>query len=270
MSAHQDTTAIKLQGVTARFNTATGESYTAVEGITLDINEGTFISLVGPSGCGKSTILNMTAGLLLPSEGRIEVFGTPLAGLNRRATYLFQQDALLPWKTVLDNVVLGLTFRGLNRRKREELGRSWLERVGLSEFAHHFPAQLSGGMRKRVALVQNWIVNHDILLMDEPFSALDIHTRQMMETELLTLWAESRKTVLFVTHDLEEAIALSDEVVLLSAGPASHIVGRYPVVLPRPRDLINMRTEPQFNDLYRAIWSDLRQEVLKSYERSQA
>jgi len=193
------------------------------------------------------------------------VFGEPLSGLNRRAGYMFQQEGLLPWKTVLDNVTLGLVFRGIGGREAEETGREWIHRVGLDGFSDAFPAQLSGGMRKRVAMAQSWIVNSDILLMDEPFSALDVHTRLRMEGILLELWTAEPRTVLFVTHDLEEALALAGEVVVLSAGPASHILNRYVVDLPRPRDLIDIRTEPRFVELYREIWAGLKQEVLKSY-----
>jgi NitT/TauT family transport system ATP-binding protein len=262
--------AIQLDGVTKRFVTTAGSSYVAVREITLGLRESRFLSVVGPSGCGKSTLLNLAAGLTQPSEGTVEVYGKRLSGLNRRASYMFQQDALLPWKTVLENVILGLSFAGKRREEAEEAGRNWIARVGLEGFADYFPHQLSGGMRKRVAMAQNWIVNPDILLMDEPFGALDIHTRLKMESELLQLWSDSRKTVLFVTHDLEEAIALSDEVAVLSAGPGSQLVNRYEVNLPRPRNLIDIRTQPEFIDLYRHIWADLRQEVLRSYEPSRA
>jgi NitT/TauT family transport system ATP-binding protein len=239
--------------------------------------------VVGPSGCGKSTVLNIAAGLMQPTEGVVKVFGERLdgagGGINRRAAYLFQQDALLPWKTVLSNIALALIFRGVDRHRAEMRAREWVSRIGLDGFADSYPAQLSGGMRKRVAMAQSWIADPDILLMDEPFSALDVHTRLRMEGELLTLWASSPsaasvtssgtapKTILFVTHDLEEALALSDEVVVLSAGPASHIVNRYTVDLPRPRDLIDIRTEPRFQELYRGIWAELKQEVLTSYAR---
>src|SRR4051794_31477586 len=260
-------TAIQFHDVARRFTTATGAGYTAVEGISLAIPTGAFVSIVGPSGCGKSTVLNMAAGLMQPSSGVIEVFGEPLAGLNRRASYMFQQDALLPWKTVAENIRIGLDFRGRKDGEARELVASWLRRVGLDKFAESYPHQLSGGMRKRVAMAQSWIVDPDILLMDEPFSALDVHTRQRMESEVLQLWSDTNKTVLFVTHDLEEAIALSDRVVVLSAGPGSRIVGEYEVDLPRPRNLIDIKTEPRFHELYSSIWTDLRQEVLKSYER---
>jgi NitT/TauT family transport system ATP-binding protein len=259
--------AVQLSGMTKRFPTATGEAYTAVRDIDLAVAPGRFVSVVGPTGCGKSTLLNAAAGLMAPSEGTVHVYGEPLQGLNRRASYMFQQDALLPWRSVLDNVTLGLRIRKVPADERAEQGRAWLERVGLGAFAAAYPHQLSGGMRKRAAVAQTWIVDPDILLMDEPFSALDVQTRQLMENELLTLWTGSEKTVIFVTHDLDEAISLSDEVVLLSAGPDSEVVGGYPVDLPRPRDLMDIRNSPEFNDIYRRIWSDLRNEVMKSYER---
>ena len=260
--------AMALDGVTKWFTTPSRKRYTAVEHITLSVAPGAFMAVVGPSGCGKSTLLNVTAGLTHPNEGSVYIYGQLLTGLNRRASYMFQQDSLFPWKTVLGNVMLGLEFRGKNGAEAEDLGRTWIDRVGLTNFADSFPHQLSGGMRKRVAMAQSWIVDPDILLMDEPFSALDIHTRLKMEQELLNIWSNSRKTVLFVTHDLEEAIALSDEVAVLSAGPASRLVNTYRVDLPRPRNLIDIRTQPQFLDLYSHIWADLRKEVLKSYERS--
>ncbi|MBL8179153.1 MAG: ABC transporter ATP-binding protein [Bryobacterales bacterium] len=241
--------------------------YTAVEGIDLSVAPGTFLSVVGPSGCGKSTLLNMAAGLMSPSAGRIEIFGQPLEGVNRKAGYMFQQDALLPWKTVLGNILLGPVFAGVAGGKAEAEAREWIRRVGLERFSHHYPHQLSGGMRKRVAMAQTWINDPEIIFMDEPFGALDLHTRMRMEGEILKLWAETKKTVVFVTHDLEEAIALSDEVVVLTAGPASRICGRYPVNLKRPRNPMDIKTEPEFSAVYRSIWRDLRGEVLKSYER---
>jgi NitT/TauT family transport system ATP-binding protein len=268
ITAARSSPAISLEGLTKRFSSDTG-TYTAVHEISLDVQSGTFISLVGPSGCGKSTILNMVAGLTKPSAGTVQIFGEPLTGINSRASYMFQQDALLPWKTVEENIALGLLFRRRPAREAINLARTWVRRVGLEGFGASFPYQLSGGMRKRVAMAQSWIVNPDIVLMDEPFGALDVHTRQRMEGEILDLWAESGKTVLFITHDLEEAIALSDDVVVLSAGPGSRIVGRHSVDLPRPRNLIDLKTDPRFTELYRVIWSDLRQEVLKSYERNQ-
>lgn len=258
------TSAVKVSNVGKSFAT-----YTAVEDISFEIPAGRFASIVGPSGCGKSTVLNMIAGLQKPSTGTIEIFGQPLTGLNKSASYMFQQDGLLPWKTVLDNIQLGLHFRGRNRKEALVEANAWLHKVGLQGFSSSYPYQLSGGMRKRVAMAQSWIVQPDLVLMDEPFGALDVHTRLRMESEILNLWTASKNTVIFVTHDLEEAISLSDEILLLSAGPGSRLVGRYEVDLARPRSLIDIKTEPRFNSLFGAIWSDLRQEVLKSYERNQ-
>jgi NitT/TauT family transport system ATP-binding protein len=236
--------AVAFRDVTRRFATPDGRGYTAVAGVTLAVAGGEFVSIVGPTGCGKSTLLNLAAGLLAPDAGAIDVFGRPLSGINRHATYMFQQDVLLPWKSAEDNVILGPLFRGMER---------------------HYPHQLSGGMRKRVALAQNLILNPDILLMDEPFAALDVQTRQIMENDLLRLWAESRKTVLFVTHDLDEAIALADRVVVLSSGPASRVIGDYRVDLARPRDVAEVRLERAFTELYRTIWRHLQGEVRKAY-----
>ncbi|MGH7189908.1 MAG: ABC transporter ATP-binding protein, partial [Acetobacteraceae bacterium] len=191
----------------------------------------------------------------------VRVFGEPLSGTNRFAAYLFQQDALLPWRTVLGNIMLGLILRGVGRRQAMAEARQWVARVGLAGFEDRFPHQLSGGMRKRVAVAQSWIVDPRILLMDEPFAALDVQTRQSMENELLELWQERRKTVLFITHDLEEAIALADEVVVITAGPEATIKGRYAVGLARPRDVAEIRLNPEFGVLYRQIWDDLRVEV---------
>ena len=257
--------AVQLDACTKEFVTPQGGSYFAVKGIDLTVMPGKFVSIVGPTGCGKSTVLNMAAGLMAPSEGEARSFGAPVVGVNRRASYMFQQDALLPWKTVLDNVSLGLIMRGVKKKEAADEARRWLTKVGLSNFEDRYPHQLSGGMRKRTSIAQAWIVNPDILLMDEPFSALDVQTRQIMENELLDIWQESSKAVIFITHDLDEAIALSDEVVLLSAGPASHVVARYDITLPRPRNLLEIRDDPQFVELHREIWGKLRDEVAKTY-----
>ena len=238
--------------------------YQAVEGVSLQIPEGAFYSLVGPSGCGKSTLLNIAAGLLSPTSGVTRVLSKSLTGINKRAGYMFQQDALMPWKTVLENITLGPQ---LQSRDATAEAMEWIKRVGLDGFAHHYPSQLSGGMRKRVAMAQTWINSPEIILMDEPFGALDVHTRLRMESEILDLWTGSDKTVLFITHDLEEAIALSDRVAILSAGPGSRIAGCFEVNLPRPRNLIDIRTDPDFHELYSKIWISLREEVLKSYDR---
>ncbi len=258
------TPSVSLKGVSATF----AGGYTAVRGVSLDVAEGEFVSVVGPTGCGKSTLLNMAAGLLAPSEGEVEAFGAPLKGLNRRAGYMFQQDALMPWKTARNNVAVGLEARGMPRAEALAQAEDWLARVGLRAFGDRYPHQLSGGQRKRVALAQTLILDPEIVLMDEPFSALDVQTRQLMENELLEIWSAQRRSILFVTHDLEEAISLSDRVVILSAGPASHIVGDFRIDLPRPRDVAEIRLTPRFVELHKLVWAALREEVLKSYAAS--
>ena len=240
-----------------------GQRYTAVADVSLALQPGEFVSVVGPTGCGKSTLLNMAAGLLAPSSGQVRVFGQELAGLNARAGYMFQAESLMLWRTALANVAAGLEFRGVADAR--EQAQDWLRRVGLAAFADRYPHQLSGGMRKRTSLAQTLAIDPDIILMDEPFSALDVQTRQLMENEVLELWARRRKAVLFITHDLDEAIAMSDRVVVLSAGPASHPIGEFAIDLPRPRDVAEVRMTPRFVELHHAIWSVLRDEVLQGY-----
>jgi NitT/TauT family transport system ATP-binding protein len=269
MTASAATPALSLSNIAIAYEG--GKSpYVAVDGVNLDIPPGRFVSVVGPTGCGKSTLLSVLAGLLRPSRGEVRVDGTPLRGLNTRAGFMFQQDALLPWKTLLDNVAFGLQLRGVGRGERERAARQWIAKVGLKGFESSYPYQLSGGMRKRTSIAQAWIVDPPVLLMDEPFSSLDVQTRQVMENELLTLWAGTGKSVVFVTHDLDEAVSLSDEVVLLSAGPRSRIVGRYAVDLDRPRDLLSIRGDKRFTEIYNAIWADLKKEVTRTYERQAA
>ncbi|MBA3507743.1 MAG: ABC transporter ATP-binding protein [Betaproteobacteria bacterium] len=261
--------ALALERVTCAFAARGSEGrYIAVEDTTLAIQPGEFVSVVGPTGCGKSTLLNVAAGLLAPSSGRTLVHGAPLAGVNSRAGYMFQSDALMPWRNALDNVTAGLEFRGMTKADAAGKAREWLERVGLTGFENRYPHQLSGGMRKRVALAQMLILDPEILLMDEPFSALDVQTRQLMENELLDLWSADRKSVLFITHDLQEAISLSDRVVVLSAGPATHPLGDFAIDLPRPRDVAEIRMSPRFVELHEAIWQVLKSEVLKGYAQS--
>jgi len=263
--------ALALRNITVAFasrNPSAGP-YTAIRDATLLVESGEFLSVVGPTGCGKSTLLNIAAGLLVPSGGRVSVFGIDLVQLNRRAGYLFQADALMPWLDALDNIALGLVYRGMRKREARARAREWLARVGLAGHGHRYPHQLSGGMKKRVALAQTLILDPQILLMDEPFAALDIQTRQLMENELLDLWSTDRKSVVFITHDLEEAIALSDRVVVLSAGPDTHPIGEYSIDLPRPRDVAEIRLTPRFVDLHREIWHAMKDEVMKGYVQSQ-
>jgi NitT/TauT family transport system ATP-binding protein len=257
--------AVQFAGVTVEFPVTGGASYPAVAATNLEVAAHEFVAIVGPTGCGKSTLLNVAAGLLAPSSGRTLIFGAQLTGLNRHAGYLFQQDAVMPWKTSRDNVAIGLEIVGVARAEALERAQAWLKRVGLAAFADRYPHQLSGGQRKRVGLAQVLIRDPKLLLMDEPFGPLDAQTRQIMGNLLLTLWAGDRKAVLFVTHDLEEAIALSDRVVIMSAGPAARIIGDHAIDLPRPRDASEVRLLPRFHELHKAIWGQLRSEVLKAY-----
>jgi NitT/TauT family transport system ATP-binding protein len=262
--------ALELDRVTCTFAARGGDArpYTAVQDVRLSIAQGEFVSIVGPTGCGKSTLLNVAAGLLRPSSGSVRVLGEPLAGINRRAGYMFQAEALMPWRSALGNVTAGLEFRGVDASEARRRGEEWLARVGLAGFGDRFPHQLSGGMRKRVSLAQMLILDPQLLLMDEPFSALDIQTRQLMENELLELWSADRKSVAFITHDLEEAISLSDRVVVLSAGPATHPIGEFTIDLPRPRDVSEIRLTPRFLELHDRIWHSMREEVLKGYAQT--
>jgi NitT/TauT family transport system ATP-binding protein len=260
--------AVALGEVTVTFRLADGGAYPAVEGASLSVADGEFVAIVGPTGCGKSTLLNIAAGLIAPSSGRVDIFGAPLASLNRQAGYLFQADALFPWKTALENVAIGIETAGVARAQARERAQAWLTRVGLSGFGARYPHMLSGGQRKRVGLVQVLIRDPKILLMDEPFGPLDAQTRQIMGNLLLDLWSADRKAVLFVTHDLEEAIALSDRVVIMSAGPAARIIGDWKVALPRPRDIAEIKIERAFHDLHREIWATLKSEVLKGYAQT--
>ena len=263
------TPALSFDNISVTFSGKSGGSgYTAVKDTTLQIADGEFVSVVGPTGCGKSTLLNIGAGLLKASSGSVKVFGAPLVGLNAKAGYMFQSESLMPWRSALDNVTAGLQFRGIDAAEAAQRGEEWLTRVGLSGFGHRYPHELSGGMRKRCALAQMLILDPKIMLMDEPFSALDIQTRQLMENELLELWNSNKKSVLFITHDLEEAISLSDRVIVLAAGPATHPIGEFAIDLPRPRDVAEIRMTPRFLELHAQIWAAMKEEVLKGYAQT--
>lgn len=259
---------IELKGVTKEFIKPSGEVHTVLRDINLNIPKGEFVSIVGPTGCGKSTTLSLIAGFEPPSEGEVYISGQKLEGTNQRAACVFQTENAFPWKTVIDNVSLGLRLRGVSKSEAYNEARKWITRVGLKGFEGFYPSQLSGGMRKRVALAQCLIVQPEILLMDESFSALDVHTRHLMEDELLRIWEETSASVFFITHDLEEAIALSDRVIVLTAGPAATIKGDYKIDLPRPRNVAEISFDPAFMKIHQQIWEDLKDEVMISYENS--
>jgi NitT/TauT family transport system ATP-binding protein len=262
------TSAVSLKDVDVTFRLADGGSYRAVQQASLEVADGEFVAIVGPTGCGKSTLLNVAAGLLAPSNGSATIFGAGLTALNRQAGYLFQAEALFPWKTAAENVAIGLEIAGTAKSEARARAQKWLTRVGLGSFGDRYPHMLSGGQRKRVGLVQVLIRDPKILLMDEPFGPLDAQTRQIMGNLLLDLWSADRKAVLFVTHDLEEAIALSDRVVIMSAGPAARIIGNWAVPLPRPRDIGEVKLERAFHELHREIWEALKDEVMKGYQQT--
>ena len=260
--------AVSLNDVSVAFRLADGGTYTAVERATLEVADGEFVAIVGPTGCGKSTLLNVAAGLLTPVAGSAKIFGNGLSGLNRQAGYLFQAESLFPWKTAIENVAIGLEIARTPKSDARKRAQDWLSRVGLAGFGDRYPHMLSGGQRKRVGLVQVLIRDPKILLMDEPFGPLDAQTRQIMGNLLLDLWSADRKAVLFVTHDLEEAIALSDRVVIMSAGPAARIIGNWTVPLARPRDIGEVKLDRAFHDLHREIWAALKDEVMKGYAQT--
>jgi NitT/TauT family transport system ATP-binding protein len=255
---------IELIDVSLDFASPDGNAVPTLRNFNLSVRRGEFVAIVGPTGAGKSTTLNLVTGLLKPTSGLVRVMGEEVHGIDPRIGFVFQSDALFPWRNVLNNVAAGPLFRGASKPKAYELARSWIERVGLAGFEKHYPHQLSGGMRKRAALAQTFVNGPQILLMDEPFSALDVQTRLVMHDELLRLWSSTGASVVFVTHDLDEAIALADRVCVLTQRPAT-IKSQYAIDLPRPRDN-ETRYSPRFIELSKTIWNDLRSEVQISHQ----
>ena len=261
---------IELSAVTKRFSTPGGTAFTALRDVTMTVEPGQFCAVVGPSGCGKSTTLTLVAGLDRPSEGSVQVGGRPVDGIARGTSFMFQTDALLPWKTVLGNVAMGPLFHGVPKKTALTDAREWLRLVGLAGFENHHPHQLSGGMRKRVSLAAALINEPSVLLMDEPFGALDVQTKAIMSNELLTLWDQTQPSVIFVTHDLEEAIALADQVVVMTAAPGT-VKAVFDIDLPRPRGAVQeIRFGQRFVELHHEIWESLRDEVTRAYARTAA
>jgi NitT/TauT family transport system ATP-binding protein len=261
-------TAIEIRDVTKRFLTPKGEVFTAIQDVTFTVEAGQFCAVVGPTGCGKSTTLSLVSGLDRPSEGSVWVDGKQVEGITDGVGFMFQADALLPWKTVLQNVALGLIFRKVGKKEALERARDWIRRVGLAGFEDRYPHQLSGGMRKRVAMAAAWITEPKVLLMDEPFGALDVQTKAIMSNELMQLWEGSRPSVLFITHDLEEAIALADRVVVMTSSPGG-VKEVFDIDIPRPRGSVqDIRFGSRFLELHHEIWATLRDEVERAYART--
>jgi sulfonate transport system ATP-binding protein len=259
---------IEISGLTKRFLTPGGEVFTALRDVSFTVEPGQFCAVVGPTGCGKSTTLSMVSGLDRPSEGSVKVSGREVDGITGGVSFMFQADALLPWKTVLGNVVMGPVFRRVAKQEAHALARDWLRRVGLAGFEDRYPHQLSGGMRKRVAMAAALINEPKILIMDEPFGALDVQTKAIMSTELLGLWEQIRPSVIFITHDLDEAVALADRVVVMTSSPGS-VKAVYDIDLPRPRGSVQeIRFQPRFIEIQHQIWETLREEVERAYART--
>jgi NitT/TauT family transport system ATP-binding protein len=252
---------IELINASLAFVSGNGTLVQTLKDFDLTVGRGEFVALVGPTGCGKSTTLNLITGLRRPNSGAVRIMGQPVNGIDPRIGFVFQADALFPWRTVIGNVSAGPRFRGMSKTQAFDAARVWIEKVGLKGFENHYPHQLSGGMRKRVSLAQTFINGPEILLMDEPFSALDVQTRTFMQDELLSLCASAKASVVFVTHDLEEAVALADRVVVLTARPA-RVKTSYVIDLPRPRVTADIRYDPRFQELCRTIWDDLKDEAL--------
>ena len=264
----RDDSRIEVQGLTKRFMTPKGDVFTALRDVSFTVQPGRFCAVVGPTGCGKSTTLSMVSGLDKPSEGSVRVGGREVSGVTEGTSFMFQADALLPWKTVLGNVEMGPVFRGVSRKQAKVTARDWVRRVGLAGFEDHYPHQLSGGMRKRVGMAAALVNEPKILLMDEPFGALDVQTKAIMQTELLGLWEQLRPSVVFITHDLDEAVALADTVVVMTSGPGS-VKSTYDIDLPRPRGSVQeIRYEPRFLEIQHQIWDSLREEVQRAYART--
>jgi NitT/TauT family transport system ATP-binding protein len=243
-------------------NTAGGAGYLALQDVDFEIGDGEFVTIVGPSGCGKSTLLMLIAALLKPNSGAIRLNGKPVTTPGSDRALVFQDFALLPWRTVLKNVELGLELKGIGADERHAIARRYVAMVGLHAFERHYPHQLSGGMRQRVGIARALSVEPEILLMDEPFGALDAQIRQVMGSELLRIWERDRKTILFVTHDIDEAIYLADRVIVLSASPG-RVVRQIPIPLPRPRGL-DIRNSPEFAAFRHEIWNLLEEQVRSS------
>jgi NitT/TauT family transport system ATP-binding protein len=259
---------IELTGLAKRYITRTGQPFTAIQDVTFTVEPGQFCAIVGPTGCGKSTTLGQVSGLERPSAGSVTVGGQLVNGVTTGVSFMFQADALFPWKTVLGNVMIGPTLNGAPKAEAVSLAQDWLRRVGLAGFEDRYPHQLSGGMRKRVAMAAALINEPKILLMDEPFGALDVQTKAIMQTELLELWEQLRPSVLFITHDLDEAVALADRVLIMTSSPGT-IKESFDVDLPRPRgEVQEIRHEKRFLELQDQIWASLKDEVERAYART--
>lgn len=251
---------LELRDLRISFPSVDAPPVLAVEHLNLSVYRKEFLALVGPSGCGKTTVLNAMVGLIRPDAGEVLFCGKPVEGVNPRVGYISQADTLLPWRTVLDNVALGLALRGKNKQERRERARELLHSMGLSGFETNYPHELSGGMKKRVTIARTLAIEPEILFMDEPFGPLDAFTKEKLQDDILELWERLGQTIVYVTHDLGEAVSLSDRVLLLGGRPGC-IRAEYPIALRRPRRVMELKFDEDFIALEKAIWSDLRAEL---------
>ncbi len=250
-------------GIFHFFSTPAGQTVTALEDVNLELEDQEFVAIVGPSGCGKSTLLNIMSGLVAPSKGQVFFNNAPLTGITPRIGYMSQADTLMPWRTTLENIELAMEIRGMPKKQRRDIARQLIDTAGLHGFEKSYPHELSGGMKKRVMIMRLLAADAEVLFMDEPFGALDVFTREMLQGEILKLWQTTRKTILFVTHDLAEAITLADRVILMTARPST-VKNTYTIPLARPRSALETRFMPEFVELQKLIWNDLRDEILKT------
>lgn len=260
MAGKKRVTKLKIDNVKKVFHTRNGEM-TALNGVNLDIKENEFICVVGPSGCGKSTLLNIIAGLDTPSSGAVYIDDKKIEGTGTERGVVFQQYALFPWLTVLKNVMFGLKLQGKSNEEAKEIAMKYIKMVQLEDFVNHYPKELSGGMKQRVAIARAYAVKPEVLLMDEPFGALDAQTRTQLQTELLKTWESERKTCFFITHDVDEAIILAQRVIIMSARPG-RIKEIVDIDIPYPRDQ-KTKMSPRFMELKNHIWSQVYQEYLE-------
>lgn len=233
--------------------------------INLVVHENEFLSIVGPSGCGKSSLLDIMSGLIHPGRGSVFHDGAELTGITSKIGYISQADSLLPWRTVLGNVEFGLEIRGLSKKKRRDVARDLIARAGLASFEKNYPHELSGGMKKRVDIIRVLAVDPEVIFMDEPFGALDYFTKEKLQEYILDIWRNTGKTIVFITHDLPEAVTMSDRVIIMTARPGS-IKNQYPITLPRPRNPYEIRFDSAFIELNRLIWEDLKDEIARAGE----
>lgn len=251
----EDKVKLEIKNLSLRYQSK-GQSTLAIHNINLNVKNGEFVSVVGPSGCGKSTLLKVISGLLKPTAGTVQIDGMKITDVPDHVGMVFQNDALLPWKSVFDNVRLPLSIANKTKKEQEERANELIKMVGLGGFEHFYPKQLSGGMRKRVALARSFAHDPSLYLMDEPFGPLDAQTRVTIGNEFLKMWEHVGKSVLFITHDIEEAIALSDRVIVMTGRPGT-IKLEFKIPLERPRPFFDIRFDPRFKELQREIWKSL-------------